>query len=229
MDYLQFAASMNNMGAFSILTGDIRGAFDFYRGALEALSDGVAYCTRTLIGHSLAHVLRNALQNNTLPFVPLSASDCFVGGSSNLAVDAPAFTFRKAFVFNTQVRLSQEHEDAYQAVILFNLALLYHRNECAHCETYETTALELYNSSLGLLRRSSHLDCSNLMIVILNNKAQIFFRRNEIEKTRSQLEELGKSLGCALSEGTKALEENDLNQLLLNAACQSALICAPGA
>ena len=65
--------------------------------------------------------------------------------------------------------------------------------------------------------------------MVQNNKAQIFFRRNEVEKTRAQLEELGKSLGEALGEGTKALEENDLNQLLLNATCQSALVCAPGA
>ena len=134
------------------------------------------------------------------------------------------------------MQLSEEHLDSCKAVILFNIALLYDSQEKNLPDVdYEATALELYNSSLEMSLNpapkfaGSPLDCSNLVIATLNNKAQIFFRRNEVDSTRAVLEELGNSLGKALKQGTKALDDHDINCLLLNVQCQSALICAPGA
>lgn len=147
----------------------------------------------------------------------------------SLQPETSAFTFTKAFALNTEVPLLEDHVDTYKAVVLFNLALLYHKKDRQDCDSFEATTLELYNSSLELLRFDDELDCSNLVIAILNNKAQIFFQRNELEETRASLDELGKSLLKALGEGTKALDEQDINGLLLNVHCQTALVCAPGA
>ena len=224
MDYLNCAASMNNMGVVSMLMGNRREAFDFFRSALESLCERVAYCTPTYSSNALSHHFSSLHQTN-LPFVPVSFD------TSSLSPEAPAYTFTKAFIFNTYVVVLEEYLENYKAVILFNLALLYDKGEQGTArDEFEATALNFYNSSLEILQcPTSPLDCSNVVIALLNNKAQIFFRRNEVENTRASLEELGKSLNEALGEGTKALDEHDINGLLLNVHCQSALVCAPGA
>ena len=227
MDYLQCAASGNNMGVASMLLGDRRAAFDLYKGALEALCEGIAYCTPTLPSNVPSQPFNTPQGTSHMPpFLPV-CNDSDIPLSS--PTEIPAFTFTKAFMFNTSIQPSEEHVDSYKAVVLFNLALLYDSKEQNFCDRFEATALELYNSSLELSLAPCALDCSNVVIATLNNKAQIFFRRNEVESTRASLEELGRNLGKALEQGTKALDDQDINGLLLNVHCQSALVCAPGA
>ena len=224
----------NNLAVAEMLAGERKAAFNTFKIALETLCEGVAYCTPTVTANAPYrefNIFHQSSASDMFPFLPVSGhSDIPLSPS-----DTPAFTFTKAFLFNPSLQLSEEHVDSYKAVILFNLALLYDSQEKnLHDDRFEATALELYNSSLELSldparNVSLPLDCSNLVIATLNNKTQIFFRRNEVESTRASLEELRKNLGKALEEGTKALDDQDINGLLLNVHCQSALICAPGA
>lgn len=233
MDYLECAVAGNNLAVAEMLVGEHRAALASYKTALDTLCEGVAYCTPTAATSAPnLNLLTRNLGGTMAPFLPVS-NDSDVPLSP---LDIPAFTFTKAFIFNPSLRLSEDHVDIYKAVILFNLALLYDSQERnLHDERFEATALELYNSSLELSMdpvpnfAAYSLDCSNLVIATLNNKAQILFRRNEVLSTQGALEDLRKNLGKALKEGTKALDDQDINGLLLNVHCQTALICAPGA
>lgn len=234
MDYLECSVIGNNLAVAEMLAGKRRAALDTFKIALETLCEGVAYCTPTVTADAPYrgfNIFQQTSASNMSPFLPVSSH----GDIPLSPSDTPAFTFTKAFVFNPSVQISEDHVDSYKAVILFNLALLYDSQEKnMQDDRFEATALELYNCSLELSldpaqSASLPLDCSNLVIATLNNKTQIFFRRNEVESTRASLEELRKNLGKALEEGTKALDDQDINGLLLNVHCQSALICAPGA
>jgi len=213
-----------------MIFGDRKAAFNLCKGALEALCEGIAYCTPTLPSHiplSSLQMLQCDIAD-AWSIIPVS-----VGSDAPLSragADISAFTFTKAFVFNKSRKLSEEHLDSYQAVILFNLALLYDSKELSTCDRYQATALELYNHSLELSTAGNcALVCSNVMIAAMNNRAQIFFRRHEVESVRALLEELGRSLGNALGNGANVLDDQDINGILLNVYCQTALLCAPGA
>ncbi|CAB9511600.1 expressed unknown protein [Seminavis robusta] len=225
MDYLDFAASVNNQGVTALLLGDRIGAFGFFKGAWEALSDGIAYCG-FLPNDKVDPSINKALRVSDVPFVPVSTA-AFEGAAVRQG-EAASFTFQKPFAFNTGLELVEEHREIYKAVILLNLAMLYHK-ESGLNDIYEKTALELYGYSLEVLKCAVHLDCSNVLIATLNNKAQIFFQRHEVERTTESLEKLSQSLGNALREGFKGLEDADIDGLLLNVHCQRALVCAPGA
>lgn len=234
MDYLQCAASMNNMAVLRLLFGDRRGAFDLFKGAFDAMNEGVTYCTKALPApflppHGFPH-----FNNTALPFVPIGDSDFHPSSipeesknSGDENVDG--FTFDKTFLFNPRVKVTVGSIEACKAAVLFNLALLYHQRDKYYYDRYEDTALELYNSCLELLRRPSAMNCSNVVIAALNNKAQIFYERHDLDTTSALLRELGNCLGKAIDEAGKSLSEQDINRLLLNVHCQRALICAPGA
>jgi len=224
MDYLQAAASMNNMGVVSMSQrGGQRAALAYYKAALESLCTKVQCSTPTLACTAVPRTFGNC-QGSNLPFVPVSL------GATCLSADASSFTFSKAFVFNTSVRLLEEYLESYQAVILFNVALLYDNRGDNAPTSYEAKALELYINTLDILLcpQAITLDCSNVVIAALNNKAQIFFRRSDFVNTRDSLVELAIHLHKTfVIDGNKSMDEHDINGLLLNVQSQVYVHCAP--
>lgn len=239
MDNLQCAASMNNSGVVKLfLEDDRRGAFEVFKAAFAILHEGSAYCTSALSLPILPqHFPKlSSVSSSTLPFVAISEADFSAKPPSPTVHhrDEPdhAFMFSKAFAFNPRFEFGEDCIEACKAVVLFNLALVQHRRNkyYVHCPRHENTALRLYSSCLELLRQPSPLNCSNVVIAALNNKAQIFYEQHDWETTAGLLRELGQCLGKAIDEGAaKSLDEQDINGLLLNVHCQRALVCAPSA
>jgi tetratricopeptide (TPR) repeat protein len=221
--YLHGAAKLNNAAILALTAGKRQTAVDLFRKALEVL----AYQENTLDAVLLvqAYTAFPALFDKTfLPFIPVSTHGSFIPFNSG----GETFTYNKAFLFNPCLELDQEYVGSFQAVIMFNMALIYHHVSLCTCDEYEEMALALYNEALELLDRDNLDDLDYVYIAAKNNKAQIHVARaDDPQDTRLLLEEVGDALRQHLKKQVGAFDDQDTDDLLLNVLCQGALVFAP--
>ena len=112
MDYLECAVVGNNLAVDQMLAGEHRAALATYKIALEALCDGVAYCTPTVTAsapHRSLGMLQNASASTMSPFlpvaldsdIPLSSSDASRSTlfPTTIVIGYSCFHFYKSFRF----------------------------------------------------------------------------------------------------------------------------------
>lgn len=200
-------------------------ACQFFKTALGVLTDQNEHVAEAI------PTLREDLDlpESELPFIPVSMPRLSWSYNANCS-SATNFHYSKAFLFNPRLELDQSHECSLQAVILFNVALVYHTTAVNPHDEFEATALALYDNCLELLNQDDLEDLSYIRIAALNNKIQIHHGRADLSTTSFLLGRLGKILMDTIKRrDVHYFDDKDVNGLLLNVACQRALVGAPGA
>jgi hypothetical protein len=222
---LHCAAKLNNAAIWALTAGQRQKALDLFRKAFEVLTHQTDTMDPVVLVH--ANLTFPALFDKAfLPFVPVSAFSSFLPFVSG----SDAFTYCKTFLFNPSLELDQEYVSSFQAVILFNTALIYHHESLCTYDEYEETALVLYNKAIERLDRDNLDDLDYVYIAAQNNKAQIHVARiDDPQETRRLLEEIGAALRQHLKKQVAAFDDHDVDDLLLNVMCQGTLVIAPPA
>ena len=221
------AAKLNNTGIMKLMAGRPREACEFFKAAVDILTDD----DQNLVAQpTLSEDLHfpESVYNTELPFIPM-ATPC-LSSPSDKDCKSQAYTYSKAFLFNPRLELDQSYICSFRAVILFNIALIYHTTAANPHDQYETTALSLYDTCLELFEIDSLEDLSYICIAALNNKIQIHHGHGDTARTSSLLDSLGLILMDTMQRRhAEYFDDQDANGLLLNVACQRALVCAPRA
>jgi len=258
MDDLKCALLLNNAGIGALMEGQRRRAFELFRNAFDIISScaaGEEDCKVDPLGYQEV-VYPASVYQAKVPFIPVSVpgikftteaagnsdddvscqrSATACGGTyyRNQPQQAAAYTFGKVFLFHPMLELERDCVDSFRAVMLYNMALLYHNASVNPHDEYEATALALYETCLELLERD---DCPDdlacVYIGALNNTIQIHHGRADLATTQTLLDDLGTILRETLKrkDGHQHfLDDQDIHGLLLNVTCQRALICAAGA
>jgi tetratricopeptide (TPR) repeat protein len=220
--FLHCAAKLNNAAILALTAGKRQKALDLFRNALEMLADQDDTMDAVLLVHECTTF--PALFDTFLPFIPVSTPDSFIPFNSG----SEAFTYSKAFFFNPSLELDQEYFGSFQAVMMFNMALIFHHVSLCTCDEYEEMALALYNKAIELLDRDNLDDLDYVYIAAQNNKAQIHVARtDDPQDTRRLLDKVGDALRQHLKKKVGAFDDQETDNLFLNVLCQGALVFAP--
>ena len=217
--------NLNNNGIAMLGKNRRSEACQLFKTALGVLTD-----QKDLLAQATVAVVEDLhLPASELPFIPVSMPSLSWSYSADCASQSN-FYYSKAFLFNPRLELDQSYECSLQAVIIFNIALVYHTTAVNPHDEFEATALALYDNCLELLDQDGLEDLSYIRIAALNNKIQIHHGRADPSATSFFLGHLGKILKDTMQRrDANYFDNQELNGLLLNVACQRALICAPGA
>ena len=158
---------LNNAAVLALMDSNKRRAADLFTNAFNALTYEEEQVDPVV--HEELFLPEFAYETS-LPFIPVSVPSITVGHRET----DDAFTYSKVFFFNPRVTYSQQYSCSYRGVILFNLALIYHRSSTNPNDEYETASLELYDQCQELLEQDSVPDLASLFAVAINNKIQIY-------------------------------------------------------
>jgi hypothetical protein len=172
-DHLHCAAKLNNTALLALVAGERQRALDLFRNAFKVLNCEEDKVNPVVLTDSDA--LPALLDNTFLPFVPVAVPCSFIPYENGSA----SFTYSKAFMFNPCLELNHEYVGSFQAVILFNLALIYQHASLCTSDEYEDMALTLYNEVIELLDGDNLDDLDYVYVATLNNKAQIHVARTD--------------------------------------------------
>ena len=195
--------------------------------ALGVLSDQNDLVVQAI--HIPAELDNLCIPDSELPFIPMSLPSLSWSYHNDSAMPSN-FMYTKPFLFNPNLELDSSYKCSLEAVILFNIALVYHTAAVHSHDAFEATALALYENCLELLDQDDIEDLSYIRIAALNNKVQIHHGRAEMIAAAFFLDQMREILMETLHRtDAEYFDDQDANGLLLNIACQRVLVCAPGA
>ena len=156
-NYTQLPQHFNHEGAALFSSGDTKAASACFQNALDALESGCRSVKR--VSH------RDS-------FVSESPLHCY-GECGHFIYSSP-FVMR----LNGDELISKAELQTQRAAILFNLGLSFQQRSLQSADESHLlrTAMNYYDACLKLLEREKLLmECSNLCIAALNNKASLYF------------------------------------------------------
>ena len=126
--------------------------------------------------------------------------------------DTDGYLYSKPFFFNPTASITEEEILPCGGVIMFNLAISYHRRGS---ELDLATAIKLYDRCLSLVRFAQAFDCSNVIIAALHNKARAYEDLCDYNMARAAFQMLAKILQ---SDGlrTDTMDSRDLQEVCLS-------------
>lgn len=144
-------------------------------------------------------------------------SDPAACASAVSEIDGSYFVYCKPFFFS-QETLDIALTPLYISIVIFDMALLLHKAGLQRSERNLLKSLKLYDMSLMLLRTApQYLDCSNVMLAVLNNKTHVCFALRRFQEGQSSMEEFSELLTSVLGEGISSVfDEPELNDMILN-------------
>lgn len=206
------AVQLNLEGANELVRGNLTLALDSFRNALQTMirfEPPAGYGDTT----DANHVDSSDLVAMGIIYVPIRT------GSHANKMGEP-FTFLNPFVFNpTLIPQDQDGIAIFSAVVVFNMAVVFHQKSFIENDPFRTKALHLYESSVDLFSKiSSRYDLSGTIAVALNNKASLYFAIGDYESSDQELERLQSVMERAeYSTSTAAiLQGSDFQGILLN-------------
>ena len=211
-EILHAAVHLNQVGANEFVRGNLTVALDSFRHALQTM---LSFVPRADYRETMdfTHVDSFGLAAMGISFVPSQ--------SANRANKfGEPFTYLQPFVFNANLMpQDQDGIAVFSAVVVFNMAIVYHMKSLIDNDLFRTKALHLYESSVDLFSKiSSRYDLSATIAVALNNKASLYFARDEYESSDRELGRLQSIMERAeYSISTAAiLRGSDFQGILLN-------------
>jgi hypothetical protein len=206
------AVQLNQEGANEFVRGNLTLALDSFRNALQTM---IRFEPQADDGETNDpnHVYSPDFAAMGITYVP-TRSGCHVS-----KIGEP-FTLLKPFVFNpTLIPQNQDGIAVFSAVVVFNMAVIFHQRSFFEREPYRTKALHLYESSLDLFSKISiRYDLSGIIAVALNNRASLLFAMGDYESSERDMERLQSAMVRAeYSMSTAAiLHGSDFQGILLN-------------
>ena len=222
MDLLCCASDLNHQGAVALSQGD-SSALTLLQGALVAI-EGVCDQTQLLFAESIEpeslqySMLCNAVHSKKV-IDQLRNAGCYI--------------LSKPFVFATPGPVSMPSIRGYKAMIVYNMALAYHCLGTCNSGGCSASAMkaaeELYDFCLHLFAELNDPTVfSNLLVAVLNNKAQIHFCQHNFKLSRLILDKLGTVLRST-TPSRLALHDEDIDGVITNVSCQFSLAGASAA
>lgn len=218
LESIQQAASFNQKGASLAASGNFEEALQCMHRALESI---------TIASQKVFSDTTNKEKGSSL-FPPNLLPSQKNKGSSYFPNDRNHFVYAKPFFFNPEACISEQEISSYGAIILFNLALIYHLRAESLGDTALVMSRRLYDKSWDLLNHGSKFDCSNVMIALLNNRASIHDELLEFEEACNNFLLLSDLISKAIIK-TDTLDREDLRDIFLNMYFFKIPMCASSA
>jgi hypothetical protein len=206
------AVQLNQEGANEFVRGNLTLALDSFRHALQTM---IRFEPQADIQdtNDVTRVNSSGLAAMGITHVPMRS------GSHANQMGEP-FTYLKPFVFNsTLIPQDQDGIAVFSAVVVFNMAIVFHQKSLLESDPFVTKALHLYESSVDLFSKiSSRYDLSGTIALALNNKASLHFAGGDYESSDLELERLQSVMARAeYSMSTEAiLQGSDFQGILMN-------------
>jgi hypothetical protein len=206
MNTIQQACTSNNQGVDLLVAGEFFHAMRSFQIALNLLKDAAdveGTCCPEMPASSEEQTL--PLCQSTLTIPGLQGMHCYVYDHGILITDATNGD-------------SDEMLSLYSGIVLFNLALASHREGRVGSEKSLKKATMLYGMALQLLTSSpmpNDISASILILLALNNKAQIHFDHCQYGESSACLTQISAIMGDVHALHS-ALYQKDFEGILLN-------------
>lgn len=222
IEQIKRAAELNQRGASFLAAGNYESALPCIHEALETIATA---SHNPLLSFWEAPGRPDPLRMlpPSLLFLPDNQKDTTI---RTIEDDANQFIYSKPFFFNPEASFAQEEIISYGAIIIFNLALIYHNKARTFGEEALITARRLYDNCLELLKHGSRFDCSNVIIALLNNRAAIHNELFEFRESCQNFKLLADLIGKSIVR-TDTLDKGDLRDIFLNIHFYKIPTCAP--
>jgi tetratricopeptide (TPR) repeat protein len=208
MTLIQNAANLVNAGSY-YRSLEKEKAFRYYKAALDVLQSVTS---------------GDGFNPDQFPYNELSADYCaqaaipYESGQEEHFLslqDGSYFIYCKPFLFN-QANLDVAFTPLYIATTIFDMALMLHKAGI-HSDKNLNKSLRLYDMSLMLLRNApQQLDCSNLMLAILNNRTHVYYTLQRFQEAELSMEEFSDLLTAVFDDETSIFDEPELSGMVLN-------------
>jgi hypothetical protein len=215
MEFFAQAARLNNQGVTALLEGDDKAA-------VPALTQSIKMMKQEMSRPSNSNMKKS---------VTLS-DDC-----EHSTVELPGFQgAQTSYIFTEAITIpengdqSELHTHIYSAVVIFNLALTFHREGKNGKIESMVKAQKLYTMVLKILNNQ----CMNRVAVIaklasINNLSQIRFDCGEYELAREGLDHVSAFIRGSGNTKNAMLEEPEIQGLLMNVLLLKEPVIAPAA
>jgi hypothetical protein len=215
MEFFVQAARLNNHGVTALLEGDDKAA-------VAALTQSIKMMKQDMSKPSNSDMKKS---------ITLS-DDC-----EHSTVELPGFQgAQEAFIFTEAITIPENGDQSeldtqiYSAVVIFNLALTFHREGKNGKIKSMVKAQKLYTMVLKILNNQ----CMNRVAVIaklasINNLSQIRFDCGKYELAREGLDHVSAFLRASGNTNNTMLEEPEIQGLLINVLLLKAPVIAPAA
>jgi hypothetical protein len=207
MNTIQQACTSNNQGVDLLVAGELFRAMRSFQIALNLLKEAANEVEGTCCPEMSAPSEESTLPlcQTTLTIPGLQGVHCYVYDHGIMITDATNGD-------------SNEMLTLYSAIVLFNLALASHREGRLGSEKCLKKATVLYGTVLQLLTSSpmpNDMSASILILLALNNKAQIHYDQCQYGESSACLTQISAIMGdvCALHS---ALSQKVFEGILLN-------------
>ena len=216
---LQRAAHFCALGAHYFVIGDVYQSHGAYKRALETLQ----HAYNEDLNADDDKPMHAARCGTCLPMVAVPF-DCDRHGDEEKfekVIDdedkSCYFVYTKPFCFDVET-VDSSCTPVYIAIAMFGVTLLLMRK--ARTEPHNLSlykAFKLYNMALTILKCAPrHLETTNLLIALLNNKAYVCYCIHHFEDAHATLEELSGVLPEVCINEDSMFEENELTGMILN-------------
>jgi hypothetical protein len=207
MSSVRYACSLNNQGVDLLVAGDSSSCMKSFQSALKLLKEAANLVeTTSRTGMALSN------EEAKLPFFESSAT-------------VPGLEGMKCYVYSHGIMISdtshgksEEMLSLYSAIVLFNMALAFHRKGILGRGKNLKKAALLYSITLQLLARSTMPDdmsTSTLTLFALNNKAQIHYAQCKYIQSVDCMQEISEIMG-GVHDLHSTLKPKDVEGLMLN-------------
>ena len=220
MHFVQRSAHLVNVGAHYLSIGDDYSAY----GALKRGLDVLQQVAATDVDFDALSEQRNIDtddQDSILPLVAIpfdcERNEMTLFGTADDEDKSFYFVHSKPFVFD-QSSLDVANTPIYISIAIFNMTLLLLRKARTESDCNESVrkSLRLFDMALILVKSSpSHVDSSNLLVALLNNKAHVCYCMHQFDDAHASLKELSGLLATACMEDS-AFDETEVNGMVLN-------------
>jgi tetratricopeptide (TPR) repeat protein len=220
MNAIKQACSSNNQGVDLLVAGDFVNAMLSFQSALSLLREASNEVEETYYTEMSASSEESPLPvcQSTLTIPGLEGMQCYVYDHGIMITD-------------TTNGDSDKMLSLYSAIVLFNLALASHREGRLGSEKSLEKAAVLYGMALKLLASSPTLDdisTTILILIALNNKAQIHYDQCQYRESSECLTEISTIMG-SVDTIRSALNPKDYEGILLNVMLLNAPTAAQAA
>jgi tetratricopeptide (TPR) repeat protein len=221
MNAIKQACTSNNQGVDLLVAGDFLNAMQSFRSALsllkrEASNEVKGTYYSGMSASSEESPLPVCQSTSTIP--GLQGTQCYVCDHGIM-------------ITNTTNGDSDKMLSFYSAIVLFNLALASHREGMLGSEKSLEKATALYGMALKLLASSpmpDDISATILILLALNNKAQIHYDKCQYRESSECLTEISAIMGSVYALRS-ALNPKDYEGILLNVMLLNAPTAAQAA
>ena len=251
-ELLNQAALLNLEGATYLEDHNEQQALASFNNALDCMSRAASrfYCTKLLEQVAAAATLSSVLAATGVPqlvpppdtdtnAIPLMAvpkpSQDPMAESMSISYEAEDdsaeknpqhFLYRRGLVFHPDVARTPVDSLFYSAVVIFNTALCFHKDDSTMDAAAMVKAASLYDICLELLKESAtRFNCAHIIISAMNNKACLLHCLGDYSNANKVLDQLlsviVSSRGASQAFNSRDMEGILHNILLFKSSCIS--------